>query len=458
MSDYYRIAPRYGTNADMRRLFAKASKLGIRILLDLVPGHTSNQHSWFVQSCRAQKNKFTNWFVWTDSVWGSASPMGSVSGYAERDAQYVTNFFWFQPALNYGFAKPDPGKKWQLPTKHPDVLALKREMKNVIRFWLDMGAAGYRVDMAASLVKNDDAKKTATSAFWRDIRKMLDREYPEAVLISEWGEPDLSLNAGFHMDFMLHFGPPAYNSLFRSGDKSFFSPAGKGDITLFTDYYAKIMSKAAGRGHICIPSGNHDMERIAELGGEETLRTVFVFLLTMPGVPFIYYGDEIGMRHQKQLVSKEGGYGRTGARTPMQWDSRRKNCGFSRGKESSLYLPVDKSRGAPSVAGQENNQESLLNFVRRLSGIRRDNPVLGAKALFKPLFAEKGRYPFIYMRSLGASKAVVALNPSSEACSASFAKLGNLEPLVAQGVEAENGGSRTSLRMGPTSYAVFLVR
>lgn len=461
VSDFYKVAPRYGTNPDLKRLFKKAEKLGIKILLDLVPGHTSNKHPWFIESCKAKPNKYSNWYVWTNSVWESAEPLRSVSGYAERAGQYITNFFWFQPALNYGFAKPDPAKSWQLPINHPDALALRSEIKKIIRYWLDMGAAGYRVDMASSLVKNDDDKKTATSEFWREVRSMLDKEYPDAVLISEWGEPDLAIKAGFHMDFMLHFGPPAYNSLFRSGEKSFFSPSGQGDISVFLDYYMKIYSQSKGKGYICIPSGNHDMERLAELGAVNTQKLAFLFLLTMPGVPFIYYGDEIGMRHQKQLVSREGGYNRTGARTPMQWDKNKKNFGFSSAKTSSLYLPVDNSPDAPSVAEQQNNPDSLLNFVKNLINLRKTYPVLGSDADFEPIFAEKGKYPFVFKRKDKLKgEAFVAINPSSAMISVSIkksAKKVSVKELVnLNNVKIQDNNDSLRLVMSPLSGVVFL--
>lgn len=115
-------------------------------------------------------------------------------------------------------------------------------------------------------------------------------------MVSEWGEPDKSLQGGFHMDFLLHFGPSHYNDLFRC-DEPFFSKRGKGDISEFVETYKTNYNKTAQKGLICIPSGNHDMDRLARrLQGDE-LKIAFAFLLSMPGAPFIYYGDEIGMRY-----------------------------------------------------------------------------------------------------------------------------------------------------------------
>lgn len=358
VADYCNIAPRYGTNADIKRLFKEADKKGIKVCLDLVPGHTSVEHPWFRESCKAEKNKYSNWYIWTDSVWDEGdSSLNFINGYGERDGCYLTNFFHFQPALNYGFAKPDPKKPWQLPVDHPDVKAVKNEMMKIMRYWLDMGADGFRVDLAASLVKGDTEKK-ATSAFWQEVRGMFDRDYPEAVLISEWSCPTRAISAGFHVDFMLHFENEAYTSLFRkekgrnvfvdTPGHSFFDRDGKGDISEFMNIYLEHYRKTKKNRYISIPSGCHDLPRISVGRNRKEIEVVFAFLMTMPNVPFIYYGDEIGMKSQNNLTSKEGGYNRTGSRMPMQWDST-KNAGFSKALKSKLYLPIDPSNGRPTV-------------------------------------------------------------------------------------------------------------
>ena len=184
-----------------------------------------------------------------------------------------------------------------------------------MRFWLGMGCDGFRVDLAGSLVKHDDESR-GTVALWQNIREFLDREFPNAAMVSEWGEPDKSLQGGFHMDFLLHFGPSHYNDLFRN-ETPFFSSAGRGDISEFVAKYLENYEKSERKGLICIPSGNHDMDRLARHIRGDNLKIAFAFLLSMPGAPFIYYGDEIGMNYVEGLTSVEGGYGRTGSRSPM---------------------------------------------------------------------------------------------------------------------------------------------
>jgi glycosidase len=425
VADYYKVAPRYGTNDDLRRLFEAAHQRGIRVLLDLVAGHTSIENAWFKESCKAEKNQYSDWFIWTDSVWTPPLPeLQNVRGFAERDGAYIVNFFYMQPALNYGFANPDPRYPWQQPVDAPGPQAVRQEIKNIMKFWLDMGADGFRVDMAASLVKLDPGHRM-TAKFWQDVRQWLDREYPQAALVSEWSNPSEAIPAGFHMDFTLHFGMTGYTGLFRKpfrssfqgGDRygwSYFDASGHGNIRQFLDEYLPHYQKTKDQGYICIPSGNHDISpRLANGRSMQDLKIAFLFLLTMPGVPYIYYGDEIGMRFVDGLPSKEGSYYRTGSRTPMQWDEAQ-NAGFSTAPAEDLYLPIDSLPGRPDVASQQSDPASLLNTVRKLIELRKAHPALCVRGLFEPVFAEAGRSLFVYRRTAVPEELLVALNPAND--------------------------------------------
>lgn len=411
VSDYYTVAPRYGTNEDMKQLFEAAHKHGLHVLLDLVPGHTSSEHKWFQESCKAERNDFTDRYVWTDSVWKEPPGMGCIRGISERDGSCAVNFFSHQPALNYGFYQPDPAEKWQQSMTDKGPKATLEELKNIMRFWLQMGCDGFRVDMAGSLVKNDPDGK-GTIKLWQNVRHFLDEEFPAAAMVSEWGEPDKSLQGGFHMDFLLHFGPSHYNDLFRCPEP-FFSSRGKGDISAFVAKYLDSYEKAGTDGLICIPSGNHDMDRLAHNLQGDALKIAFAFLLSMPGAPFIYYGDEIGMNYVEDLVSVEGGYGRTGSRSPMQWDDS-VNAGFSTAAAEKLYIPLDVSPERPTVKKQLQEASSLLNEVKTLIALRKAHPALQNHARIKFLYAEKDRCPLAYLRSSEKETILVLLNPSDK--------------------------------------------
>jgi glycosidase len=467
VADFYKIASRYGTKDTMKKLFEEAHKKEMKVCLDLVAGHTSDEHPWFKESSKPEKNKYSNWYIWTNSCWESAGDdLKTINGYSDRDGNYVSNFFYFQPALNYGFANPDKDKPWQLPVDHPDVKALRDEIINIMKHWLDLGADGFRVDMASSLVKRDSNKKE-TSAFWKEVRDIFDHEYPEAVLISEWSNPIQSISAGFHIDFLIHFNNMAYTSLFRMekgsdinpfrDGHSFFNSDGKGNILEFVGEYMHHYSKTKEKGYITLKTGNHDLPRLSLGRSFEEMETAFTFILTMPGVPFIYYGDEIGMKHNSGLVSKEGGYNRTGARTPMQW-SRDKNAGFSTADEAMLYLPTDQDPEFPNVEDQEQDENSLLHKVRKLINLRKKYKALGNLGGYKTLYAEENKYPFVYLRMYEDEKFIVAINPCGhkvEVCIdyACDFELYQLE--MSRGITLEKYEEKLKLSMEGISYGVI---
>ncbi len=425
VSDYRKIAPRYGTNEDARNLFAEAHKRGMRVLFDLVAGHTSIEHEWFIESMKTEKNAFSERYIWAGTPWerfeGIGGITGSLNGFSERGACAV-NFFSTQPALNYGFAKPDPALSWQIPADSPAARASCGAMIEIMRFWLDMGCDGFRVDMAGSLIKGDEGQKE-TIRFWQGIRKMMDKEYPEAALLSEWGDPERALEAGFHMDFVLHFGPSYYLDLFH--EKPFFSAASGGKIARFMENYIRIDTKVrAGKGgYICIPSGNHDMPRIARRLNVPEIKMAFAFLLSMPGIPFIYYGDEIGMKYRENIPSIEGGFERTGARTPMQWDSTL-NAGFSSAKPEDLYISIDPDKNKPTVEAQKSRPISLWHEVRKLISLRMEHEVLQSDAPIEILHLKPNKCPLVYRRGEGKEAITIAFNPSSKEMSVSISGSG----------------------------------
>lgn len=415
VTDFYDVAPRYGTLQDYKELCDAVHARGMKIIFDLVAGHTSIDHPWFLESAKAEKNQYTNRYIWTDSTF---DPGEGVSGLGERDGKVISNFFWCQPALNYGYAHPDPNEPWQLPVDHPDCVATKEELKRIIDFWMDLGTDAFRVDMAASLIKGD-TDGSFMVAFWHEIRAHMQKRNPQALLIAEWGSPDKAINSGFHLDFLLHSGNVAYTSLLRyekgrntfktlmGEGHSYFNQDGKGNINDYLDRFLYDLEQTAGKGYIGNITGNHDIPRLAYRRSPEEIKAVMVFLFTMPGVPFVYYGDEIGMDYMEGLPSKEGGYVRTGSRTPMQWNDE-KNHGFS--VSDTPYLPTDDRPGAPTVSAQLKDENSLLNFVKNLIAIYKANPPLWADGEFEVLMAN---YPFVFTRSLDGKKLLVAVNPSA---------------------------------------------
>lgn len=409
VEDFYSVAPRYGTNEDLRRLFAEAHARGLRVILDLVAGHTAYTCRWFQESMKPEKTPYSGRYVWTDAAWKSLDGIpglnGTLRGISQRNGSCGVNYYSTQPALNYGFATVT--ESWQQAVNSPDALSTREELLNIIRFWLGLGCDGFRVDMAGSLVKNDP-DQAETIRLWQELFACVAAEFPEAAFVSEWGEPDKALLAGYDMDFLLHFGPSHYNDLFRV-EQPYFSAAGRGDLREFFRLYQHNLALTAGKGLICLPSGNHDMPRIAHRLDDRQLRLAYAFLMSMPGVPFVYYGDEIGMRYLADVPSVEGGYERTGARSPMQWDSTT-NSGFSSAPPEALYIPLDPATDRPTVAAQLADEGSLLNELRRLIALRKSTPALQESGSFEPVCVEG--YPLVYRRAVDGQTVLVAINPA----------------------------------------------
>lgn len=485
--DFYKIDPRFGTNTDMVTLIDEAHKRGIKVCLDLVAGHTSVRSEWFRQSMqRDAHQRYSDYYIWTDDIpqqeknnielrrkdpIPEASTRGRyVEANAPRARYYEKNFFECQPSLNYGFAHPDPSRPWEQGVDAPGPQAVRREIRNIMAFWFDKGIDGFRVDMAASLVKNDPDKKEV-SRLWNEMRTWKDRHYPETVLISEWSDPEVAIPAGFNIDFMIHFGLKGYSSLFFNKTSPFafntdheycyFDKSGKGQIREFVTNFTRAYQATRGMGYIALPSANHDYQRphAGSRNSIDQLKVTMTFFLTMPGVPFIYYGDEIAMRYQPGLPSKEGSNERAGTRTPMQW-APGPQAGFSTCAPADIYFPVATDDGRLTVEAQEADPASMLHFTRSLVSLRQSVPALGNTGEWALLSSTDQPYPMIYSRSKDGQTYIVALNPGGKAVSARIAPQGGRAVCVSRTGKASYKPGRQAdvLRLDSCSAAVFSLR
>ena len=404
--DYYKVDGRFGTNSDLVTLVGEAHKRGIKVCLDLVAGHTSSECAWFKASAEKDPNgRYSDYFIWLDVISDAEkqeiaarkqepNPAASTRGrYVEANAPrgkyYEKNFFECQPALNYGFANPDPTHPWEQDVNAPGPQAVRREMRNIMAFWFDKGIDGFRVDMAPSLVKNDPDKK-AVSLLWNEMREWKDKNYPECVLISEWSDPAVAIPAGFNIDFMIHFGIKGYPSLFfarntpwgqgRDYDYCYFDRSGRGSISEFIDNYTKAYTATKDKGYIAIPTANHDYQR--------------------PHVA-------------------------------VQWKNDQ-TAGFSTCTPDNLYFPVDTENGRLTVETQEDDPNSMLNFVRRLTALRHSSKALGNDGDWQLLSNVSQPYPMIYQRTSAGETYVIALNPSGKKVSASLS-IGKDQPVMVSG-------------------------
>ena len=439
--DYYKAAARYGSNEDLYRLFSEAHARGIHVLLDLVPGHTSEEHKWFLNSGKVEKNPYTDRYIWTDFWIKGITGYPYIGGEFDRNGVYLLNFFKCQPALNYGWAEPT--QSWQQGMYDDGPMATRQAIKDIMRFWLAKGCDGFRVDMASSLVKGDDENKSGTCEVWQDLLTVRE-EFPESAFVAEWGYPQQAIaGAGFDMDFYLDHPGNGYNTLMRDyetgdEDRSYFRKDAAGDIMRFLDDFLPRYESSKGKGYISFITCNHDTTRPSYNLSVTERKLAFAFLLTMPGVPFIYYGDEIGMRFDETLPTKEGGYTRTGSRTPMQWDDSA-NMGFSKASADMLYLRTDPLEEAPNVKAQEKDPDSLLSFTKDLIAFRHAQPSLRADVDFEVMHAEKDDPLFVWKRG----ELMIAVNPSGQLCKATLPDVNAGEVLFRFGDGQFSGGALT---------------
>jgi len=442
--DYYKIDPRFGTNTDLVELVNEAHRHGIKVLMDLVAGHSSDQCEWFLQSKEGDANqRYSDYYIWTDEIPDSekqlivqrhqaenpeASTIGRfVEANAPRAKYYEKNYYESQPALNYGYANPNPSRPWEQSVNAPGPRAVRQQLMDIMTFWFDKGVDGFRVDMAQSLVKGDKNYE-ATAALWREITAWKNQHYPECVLVAEWSNPLVSIPAGFNVDFFLPWrSKNGFVKLIQPEPWSehatnYFHLNGKGDPTDFITYYSKCLQEIGDKGYVSVPLSDHDFAR-PNYGSRNTtrqLKIAMTFSLTLRSVPFIYYGDEIGMKFNTQAPAVEGSlelgddgfrFERAGARTPMQWTNG-VNAGFSTASSEKLYLPVDTDGGNLTVETQMADPNSLLNHVRALLKLRKESKAMGNTGNWEFMGDLQNPYPMIYKRSDGKEVYIVALNPS----------------------------------------------
>lgn len=485
--DFYRVDPRFGTNNDMVELIEKAHAKGIKVMLDLVAGHTSDKHPWFIQSSQDTNLQYSDYYIWSDRLPDAKAEkdletMLKDPNYMQntigkwmkseypRNKFYMKNFYACQPSLNYGYANPDPSRPWEQGVDAPGPKAVRQELKDIIAFWYGKGVDGFRVDMANSLVKSDKDKKEIMN-LWREIREWSDKNYPDHVLMAEWGSPKYCLAAGYNIDmdlnstkahnrrmyfdrkhqadggsyFSLNGGQPSVRDLYGNAwpeNKIDSKTTAAEMLKEYYDYFTDCLESTETMGYFATITGNHDHLRI-NMGARNTpdqLKVMLTWVLTMP-MPILYYGDEIGMRSLVDLPNVEGanhnGKERSGGRTPMQWTSG-ETAGFSTCSPDKLYLPVCTewspatsypqyldwkknfeagkvkpiAKGEITVESQDKDPESILNWTRELIALRKSSEALWADSKFIPVFNESQPYPMVYLRSNGKETFLIALNPT----------------------------------------------
>ncbi len=464
VSDYRKIAPRYGTLGDFRRLIREAHRRGIRILLDLVYGHTSDQHPWFRESRKFRRNKYSNWYLWSGKEFGGGKWVWNNEG---RHEMYYASWNVSQVDLNYGFRHLKPGNGNS--PRDPGIRRLYQELRDIVRYWLDLGVDGFRCDATGFVghkaCGDDDL---LPMLFWQSIRRVADRFGDRMLMSEEWDRPLEAVNEwGMHLSFSLLTGD--LKGLLEGGKPGMGRY--RGDPADFDRRYA---AQAAGvrdpRHGLVLFTSNHDHGRLADnAGGSDDLTALgFLMVLTQDTVPKFYMGDEIGMRYDRNAPSHEGSGARAGARTPMQWSAER-NAGFSTAPAGKLYLPVTRGYASRNVDAQAGRAGSLLEEVRRIIAVRRAHPALRAGAGKTTLHARKNDPLYAYARHDGRETVVVALNLSSRSvsCTIDAGKLARGGSFALRAIASKHGtafaprwlgrgaAGRFALSLGPYGWHIL---
>ena len=423
IADYEEIDPVFGTRAEFDGLIAEAHARGLRIMMDLVINHTSHKHSWFTESRSSRDNPKADWYLWRGRPAGRRHPnnwTAAFGGPAWEWDEARRQFYYHM------FLREQPDLNW----RNPEVRAALQQM---IRFWLDRGVDGFRLDVVNGYFKDahfrDNPPRFNPNPFalewdrqahvydrdqpelhdaYRELRRLLD-SYPERTSVGEVMGADPSLVARYLGDGtdQLHM---AFNFAFTHQP---WRPRA------FQQAIAAAEAAIAPGAWPCYVLSNHDMPRHVTRHGEGPFadaraKVAAALLLTLRGTPFLYMGEEIGMRSprlaRRDLVDPLGrrGWpfdpGRDNARTPMQWDDSL-NAGFSAGRP---WLPVGPTYRRINVAAQQSDPNSVLNVYQRLLRLRRASPAL-RRGSYRPLRGASME-SLVYVRATEQQKMLVALN------------------------------------------------
>jgi len=450
VADYCDIHPDFGDLATFDRLVAECHRRGIRVILDFVPNHTSSDHQWFKESRSSRASPKRDWYVWRDPAPGGGPPNNWIAGFGgsawEWDA--ATGQYYL-----HSFLREQPDVNW----RNPGLIAA---MHNVLRFWMDRGVDGFRIDVADRLVKDPllrdnpphpdpgvaerwgeafrqvhlyDLNWPENHAALRGIRRVLD-EYPERMAVGEvFGTPAQIAEylGGAALDEL----PLAFNFAFV------FVTAGAWQAARVRNVLDSMEAALPVGGWPTYALGNHDRPRIASrLGsgaaGQARARVAAMLLLTLRGTPFVYYGEEIGMEDvaipEDRLVdpARHRAVGRDPERTPMQWTP---DGGFSAGEP---WLPYGDLR--INVADQRQDPGSMLSLYRRLIWLRKTSDALRF-GTYRPL--ESPQPVFAYVRETGAERLLVALNFGGEPAAIALPRHWKAEAVLAS-THPEREGDR----------------
>jgi glycosidase len=395
-SDYYRVEPDYGTNDDFKRMVAEAHRRGIRVLVDMVLNHSSSQHPYFQQALNDPNSPYRSWYRFSPTDLGNG-PWGGPAWRKSpvRDEYYYAVFWEGMPDLNY-----------QTP-------AVREEAKKIATYWLtEMGADGFRLDAVPYLVEEGNvlAGSAGTHALLREYAAHVNRVRPGAYTVGEVWDSTGS---------MLKYYPGQLTSYFTFEiSDSLLAAVNRGSAAHLLNGYLRLQQAGLAPTRYSPFLRNHDQTRtMTVLGGSvEKAKVAATLLLTLPGLPFVYYGEEIGMAADKPDEQ---------LRTPMQWTGA-PGAGFT--TAAKPWEPLRPDSATANVERGNADPGSLLNLYRRLIHLRAQNPAIGGGTLV-PVTASSDAVAAYLRRDGGRAVLVIAnLGAAQVSRAALTAAAGALRP------------------------------
>lgn len=475
VADYTDVDPIFGDLTTFDRLIAAAHDHNINIIIDFVPNHSSDQHPWFIESRSSRHNPKRNWYTWADAKPGGSPPNnwqsvfgGSAWQWDEKTGQYyLHSFLSEQPDLNW---------------RNPDV---RKAMLEAVRFWLERGVDGFRIDVAHFLMKDPDLRDNPPNPNIADNPYKSFGEYDAFLHVHDKGHPDIH---GVLRDFRklldeYSIERPRFSvgeiHIFNWQEWATYYGAALDELhmpfnfsLIGAEWKAPIYRAAVAAVEAATPKGawpnyvlsNHDEHRIVSRIGAEQARVAMLLLLTLRGTPTMYYGDEIGMHDVDIPPEREQdpwgkrvkglGLGRDPERTPMQWDGSA-NAGFSpAGVET--WLPIAEDYTRINVAAEQNDPNSMLTLTRRLIELRRSMPALniGTHQTLENVPDDC----FVYVRQLGDARLLVALNFSGTPQQLTLPDLGRGQLLVSTHTGKMRGVDLSSFQLSGNEGCVIALQ
>ena len=415
ISDYRGIDPRFGTLADFDRLVACAHDLGLKLLLDFVPNHSSDRHPWFLASRASRTDPKRDWYIWRDPAANGGSPNNWISDFGGPAWEYdpATGQYYYHAMM-----REQPDLNWRNP-------AVRAEMLETMRWWFERGVDGFRLDILWHIVKAESLPDNPVNPAWhpgmpeRDTRLQLySTDQPEVQEIAAEMRAladryDAVLVGEIYLPIervMAYYGTPD-----RPGVQlpfNFQLIGARWDARAMADTIAAYEAMLPASGWPNWVLGNHDQPRIAAQLGEAQARVAAMLLLTLRGTPTLYQGDELGIGRivipqdravDPRAAEGDGSFGRDPARTPLAWDGTA-NAGFSAGEP---WLPLHDDWRTRNVAAEAADPGSMLSLHRALLSLRRRHHALSLGAL--AMLPAQGDV-LAYAREAGDERLVVALN------------------------------------------------